>query len=332
MSKTSWFIKYAPKSINDLIFDSNEHKTLVENWLENEFIDGNVLLFGGFGLGKTVTSEILINHIIKAQNDLYIAKDRSVKEIREQIIPFTTKKPVKSKQKIVYIEEIDKMHKDAFNLLKTNTMEKHQKNCSFIACTNYIKKVEGAVQSRFNYKISFNGNNIEGIIERMKYILDNEQAEYDYDQLVKFVNENYNSGIREIINLLQNSYISNNGSINFENIAKVGSIEGRIVELIKHIINVMINLDARGKKLAIDYPENSQINEEYKELVSILHNNIDINYNYIYDQIYHMTRYIPLKMLCARYIEQQEFKYFPHINLLGFLYEGLKCIAEVNRI
>jgi DNA polymerase III delta prime subunit len=332
MTNSAWYIKYAPQNVEGLIFDNNEHESLVKKWLENEYVDGNLLLYGSYGLGKTITAEILIRNIIKAQNDLFIAKDRSVKEIREQIIPFTAKRPVKSKQKIVYIEEIDKMHKDAFNLLKTNTMEKHQNTCSFIACTNYIKKVESAVQSRFNYKIPFTGTNKNGITERLTFILKEENAEFDEKKLSDFVEQNYKMGIRELINTLQNCFIANNKIINFDNIAQSSSIEGKIIESIKNIINIVLSCDVRGKKLALDYPEQSKIAEDYKSLVSILHNNIDINYNFIYSQIYELTRYIPLKMLCAKYAEQQEFKMFPHINLLGFLYEGIKCICEVNRI
>src|SRR6056297_318594 len=100
MSQKSWFIKYAPQTVDDLIFDNDEHKSLIKRWLSQEYIDGNLLLFGSFGLGKTVTAEILMRQIIKAQNDLFIAKERSVKEIKERIQPFVTKKPVKSKQKI----------------------------------------------------------------------------------------------------------------------------------------------------------------------------------------------------------------------------------------
>lgn len=332
MSQKSWFIKYAPQTADELIFDNDKHEELVKKWLDQEYIDGNVLMFGSFGLGKTVTAEILIRQIIKAQNDVFIARDRSVKEIRERIQPFLTKKPVKSKQKIVYIEEMDKMHKDAFNLLKTGMMEKYQDNCAFIGCTNYIKKIEGAVQTRFNFKLPFNGSNTEGIIKRMQYILDNENAKYDQGDLVKFVYSNQQSGIRELINSLQNSFIANDGNINFENIQKTGSIEGNLIELIKNIINIVMSLDAKGKKLALDYPENSQISEDYRQLVSTLHNNIDINYDSIYDAVYNITRYIPLKTLCARYADQQEYKKFPHINLLGFLYEVIRCVSEVNRV
>lgn len=331
-SESAWYIKHTPKDVMGLIFDSPKHETLVNKWLGEECIDGNLLLYGAYGLGKTVTAELLISKIIKAQNDLYISKDRSIKELREQIVPFIQKRPVKSKQKIVYIEELDKMSKDAFNLLKTNTMEKHQASCSFVACSNYIKKIEPAVVSRFNHKIPFTGTNQAGTVERLTYILETEEAQFDSEKLIEFVSQNYKSGVRELINMLQNSYISNNKIIDFDNISKSSSIEVKIIDGIKNIINIVISLDARGKKLALDYPEQSRIKEDYKQLTIILHNNIDINYDFIYTQIYELTRYIPLKMLCATYAEQNNFKMFPHINLLGFLYDAIKCISEVNRI
>jgi DNA polymerase III delta prime subunit len=332
VQNSSWFMKYAPDNISNLIFDNEEHKKLVEQWYQNECIDGNVLFFGSYGLGKTVTAEILIRQIIKVPNDLLMAKERSVKEIREKIMPFVRKSPVKSKKKIIYIEEMDKMHPDAFNLMKTGLMEKYQNNCSFIACTNYIKKIEGAVLTRFNYKIPFTGNNVLEIYKRMKFILDTEGAIYDDNDLKKFIKRNFKAGIRELINLLQNSYISNNKQINFKNINETGSIEENIVKLIINILGVVMKSDAKNKKLCLDYPENSIINEDYKQLVVMLHNNIDIDYDYIYNRLYELSNFIPIKTLCAKYADQMEFKKFPHINLLGFYYELIKTVSEINRI
>ena len=33
MSQKSWFIKYAPQNVEDLIFDNDDHKKLIKNWL-----------------------------------------------------------------------------------------------------------------------------------------------------------------------------------------------------------------------------------------------------------------------------------------------------------
>lgn len=332
LENKSWFMKYSPTDIKDLIFDSDDHKELVTKWYAQEFIDGNVLFYGPYGLGKTITSEILIRQIIKVPNDLLIATDRNVKEIRDKITPFVRKSPVKSKRKIVYIEEIDKMHPDAFNLLKTGLMEKYQDNCSFVACTNYIKKIEGATLSRFNFKVPFTGNNILKIYERMKFILDTEKAEYNDEDLKKFIKNNYKIGIRELINQLQNSFIANSGRISFKNISQTGSIEENIIKLIVNILSTVMKSDAKNKKLCLDYPENSVINEDYKQLVILLHNNLDINYDYIYNRLYELSNFIPIKMLCGRYADQAEYKKFPHINLLGFYYELIKTVCEINRI
>ena len=142
ISNSAWFSKHKPETIEGLIFDSPEHESLMTKWIKEKKIDGNCLLFGPPGLGKTLSSELLIKSIIKAQNDLFVCKDRNVKEIRERVKPFLTKRPIKSLQKIVYIEEIDRLHPDALNDLKDGSMEKYLHNCVFIACTNYIGKLK----------------------------------------------------------------------------------------------------------------------------------------------------------------------------------------------
>jgi len=330
--QTSWYLKYNPKNIDDLIFDNENHKQLILNFIKNEKIDGNLLLFGSYGLGKSATAGILINTIIKTQNDLLVLKERSVNEIREKVLPFIQKKPIKSNQKIVLIEEMDKLSKDAFNVLKTNTLEKFQVNTSFIGCTNYIKKIEPAVVSRFNTKIEFNGLNIDGIYERLKYILKQEEAKFNENELLDFVKENYTIGIRELINQLQLSYNSNNKSINFETISLTGGIENQIVSLIMTILGIAIKANLKDKKIILDFPENSIIKTQYKELIQLLNNNTDINFDYIFNQLYSNVNYIPIKLIIAKEANINQNKIFPHVSLLSCYYEMIKCIITINRI
>lgn len=332
----SWFMEFEPKSIDDLVFNSDQDKSRAQKWIDDERIDGNVLNYGPPGLGKTALSRILISHLIKAQNDLFIASERSVKEVREQIKPFVNKAPIKSKCKIVYIEEFDKLHPDALNELKTNLMERFQDQCIFLCNTNYIQKIankDNAILSRFTYKLEFSGKNTEGFTNRLANILDQKNAEYDHSELTTFVENNVAMGVgmRELINTLQNSYISNNGVIDFASISHEGGIEQKIVGLILEMLTVLIQSDPKNKKLCVNNPNNSSISTQYKQFVSLIHNNWDINYNVIYDRLYQQMTYIPAKMICGKFEDQHDFKKHPQLNILGCFYELMICIGKINR-
>jgi len=330
--ETSWYLKYCPQTIEDLVFDNDDHKKIIFNFVENEQIQGNLLLYGPAGLGKSASANLLINTIIKAQNDLLILKDRSVKEIREKVLPFVTKRPTRSNQKIVLIEEADKLHKEAENVLKTNTLELYQKNTSFIACTNYIKKIDEALLTRFNTKIAFVGTNVIGITERLTTILKSENAQFNETDLKKYVETNLKMGIRELINQLQFSFNSNNQQIDFNTISTTGGNEIQIINLIMMILKQSIKANIKDKKMILDFPENSSIATQYKELIIILNNNYDINYDYIYNQLYNAINYIPVKLIIGKSANISSNKTFPHIELLSCYYDMLQSIITINRI
>ncbi len=331
ITSKSWFMRYAPTTVNDLVFDSAEHQTLVNQWVSNEQLDGNVLFHGPAGLGKTVTSEILIMAIIKAQNDLHRMKSRLVKEIDTQIIPFVKKRPVKSKHKIVYIEEVDRISSAGQNQLKDGILEKYQQSVSFICCTNYIKNVESALLTRFTYKIPFSGTNLEGIIKRLHFILTTEQAQFDETELIKFVHGNYRIGIREMINQLQISYMSNQKIINFKTIQQGAGIEENIVLLVVNILNAIQNMPQKGKRDCYLVPLTSPITADYTQLVTLTHNNYDVNYNLVFDRlIATVSNYFPVLQIIVQYSEETKYKKHPHFQLLGCLSECIKCLTEIT--
>lgn len=331
-SSKAWYMKYCPKNIDEFIFENEKTKEIIKKWFEDERIDGNVIFYGKYGTGKTAISNILIRKIIKNSSDLFISRERSTKEFREKLIPFLSKKPISSNQKIVYIEEIDKLHNDAFNILKTELMEKFQNEVSFIGCTNYVKKIEPAVLSRFNYKISFNTLNKDDVLNRVIFILNNEGAVFDNKKVEEFISNNINRGFREILNILQKEYIQNNKEIKLESLKTADSLEERIIELILNMFKSILVIPPKDRKICLISPENSKIQEEYKEFLSIIHNNFDIEYDYIYNRIYDSINFIPLKMICGKYMDQQEYKKIPQLNLIGFFYESTKCIVEIGRI
>ena len=225
----SWFERYRPDNIDDMVFSDETRKTLVRSWIEAETVPGNILFSGAAGTGKTATSLILIRKIIKNQADLIRIKSRSVKDVDDQIVPFVSRKPVSSKIKIVYIEELDRTSRQFQGQLKEDLMEKYQEYVSFICCTNHPRRIDSALRTRFTFQEDFKSDNIEGMIGRLDFILKAENAKYNPDELTQFVNKNFKSGMRDLINALQVSYISHNGIIDFTTLAQNLNIEDNLV-------------------------------------------------------------------------------------------------------
>lgn len=328
----AWFMRYAPEKIDDIVFPISDidYKKIVQNWITNEFIDGNVLFIGPPGTGKTVTSHLLIKSIVKSQSDLFIMETRSVQEIDDRLKPWLRKAPIKSKQKIVYIEEMDKMSKQAMTELKNGLLEKYQSTTAFIGCTNHPNSIEKALRTRFNYQLDFNANNIEGIKNRVNFILTNEGAKFNPEELDEFIKNNYKKGIRDIINFLQKSFISNDGTIDFEEVNSSLNIEEDICQLILNMFKTSMSTGPNDKRLCYERPLDSIIADEWTKIVNILHNNYDINHIQILEHLYDMTNFIPIKMICARYIDSIEYKRYPHIHIISCISECLRCISEVT--
>ena len=108
MLEISWFMKYAPLSFSEFIFENDIIKSYVDKWNKINYIDGNILFYGPAGVGKTVFSELLIKNFIKSSYDLKRIKSRSVNEV-DELYSWCQKKPNQSIKNIVYIEEIDKL-------------------------------------------------------------------------------------------------------------------------------------------------------------------------------------------------------------------------------
>ena len=291
----SWFMEFIPTDINDIIFDSDDVKLLIMNWINNCEISGNVLFYGPGGLGKTSTMELLVLNIIKTKPDLLVCNDRSVKYIDEDVTRHLRKETVKSKHKIILIEEFDKLSPQAFSSLKDGKMEKFQHNTIFMASTNYIHRIPNEVLQRFTYKFEFSGKNIIGIYNRLKHILLTKNAKFSDNNLKDFINNNINVGIRELINRLEISFFKNSGTIDFETINTSSIIEDKIVELLMNMLNTLITFDKKDKSDVLILPTSSKLSKEYVELISLVHNNYDINYDSLFMKLYDGTNFVPYK-------------------------------------
>lgn len=328
---TAWIKKYQPATVDGYVFNNEQHKQLVNSWINNEKIDGNIILYGPAGTGKTTLIEILIRKIIKTQSDLFRMKSRSVAEI-DELKNWVVKAPNRSKHNIVYIEEIDKLSKQAQVTLKDGLMEKYVNTCIFLSATNHPRKLDSALYSRFTYKFNLDSFDQDNLFNRITEILNLEEAVYDVEQLKEFVSQNYQKGLRDILNLLQISYITNNKKIIFSDLIGRTETEENIIALILTILKIVLKLsDSRQKKQCLYYPNNSVIAQDYTNLVTLLHNNWDIDYDEIYEQLVENIDLYPAKNIVVKYHETYEDKKYPHMHLIACLYEILEtcCRAQL---
>jgi len=323
----SWFAKYQPKKIEEYVFDDETHETQVLKWIHDESIPGNLLLSGPPGCGKSSLASVLIHTLIKSSNDFKKVKSRSVQEI-DELQTFIKSKPVKTKKKIILLEEIDKLSNVSITTLKDGYLELYQNNCIFIATTNYQNKLEPAFKTRFTH-MSFSGKNINGIYNRCSAVLNMEKIIFDSDELKYFIEKKYKLGLRNLLTLLQINSVNN--KIDFNSIdSDISSSEEEIVKNTLLIFEKLImNKDSMDKRLMLFNPLSSSISEQYGAILQVIQFSNDLYWDNIYLQIYESNNYLPIKMICSNYMDTVETKKMTSIHFISFLYESIKSIIDL---
>ena len=200
-----WVEKYRPNNLNDII--GQEQITNRLKKYVNEQSMPNLMFTGPAGVGKTTTALALAKSILGEywrQNflELNASDARGIDTVRNNIKNFCKLKPVGTPFRIIFLDEVDNMTKDAQHALRRE-MEMYTKTSSFILSCNYSSKIIDPIQSRCAI---FRFTPVKGhkIIERLKYIAKEEGLEYDdnaIDTLVYFAE----GDVRKAINILQAS-------------------------------------------------------------------------------------------------------------------------------
>ena len=198
-----WVEKYRPQELKDIVGQKQIINRL-EKYVGEESMP-NLMFTGPAGVGKTTTALALVKAILGdywRQNflELNASDARGIETVRNNIKQFCRLKPVGAPFRIIFLDEVDNMTKDAQHALRRE-MEMYTKTASFILSCNYSSKIIDPIQSRCAI-FRFAPIKGEDIVERLKYICEEEGFAYEESGLETPVY--YAEGdMRKAINILQ---------------------------------------------------------------------------------------------------------------------------------
>ncbi len=172
--------KYAPANLSEYIYPDQTAKAKVDLYIQNQ-MDGNLLLHGKYGSGKTTLAGLIPLSIVR-QNDPncqhvwyqhkagYEVLIDELKKLKDQASMVHPQLP----KQLIVIDEADMMSPKAMEATK-KVMDDTKRSCSFIFCTNHIDKIEGGIKSRC-VGISFDRSDVSAIFKRASHILAQENV------------------------------------------------------------------------------------------------------------------------------------------------------------
>lgn len=220
--KGPWVEKYRPQTLEDVVGQKHIIDRL-KNYVNEEGMP-NLMFTGPAGVGKTTTALALVKSILGEywrQNflELNASDARGIETVRTNIKNFCRLKPVGAPFRIIFLDEVDNMTKDAQHALRRE-MEMYTKTASFILSCNYSSKIIDPIQSRCAI---FRFAPIKGqdIAKRLEYIANQENLDYGENSIETIVY--FAEGdMRKAINLLQ-AAASGEGTITEDRIYDVVS-------------------------------------------------------------------------------------------------------------
>ncbi|MBX7077035.1 MAG: replication factor C small subunit [Methanobacteriaceae archaeon] len=198
-----WVEKYRPQNLEDIVGQKQIVNRL--NKYVNEESMPNLMFTGPAGVGKTTTALALAKAVLGEywrQNflELNASDARGIDTVRNNIKNFCRLKPVGAPFRIIFLDEVDNMTKDAQHALRRE-MEMYTKTASFILSCNYSSKIIDPIQSRCAI-FRFAPIKGEDINNRLEYIANQEGFDYD-EEAIKTIVYFAEGDMRKSVNMLQ---------------------------------------------------------------------------------------------------------------------------------
>ena len=200
-----WVEKYRPQDLDEVVGQDHIIQRL-KQYIHEESMP-NLMFTGPAGVGKTTTAIALAKAMLGEywkQNflELNASDARGIETVRKDIKSFCRLKAVGAPFRIIFLDEVDNMTKDAQHALRRE-MEMYTKTSSFILSCNYSSKIIDPIQSRCAI---FRFAPIKGhqVIKRLEIIAKAENVNYapgTLESIVYFAE----GDLRRAVNILQST-------------------------------------------------------------------------------------------------------------------------------
>lgn len=300
--------QYRPTELDDLSLPEMT-KLKFEEYIENEQIP-NLLFYGPYGSGKSTCARILIDKIIKEDSDLLVMNGSSktgIDNIRNNIESFV-KIPAYggSRNRIVFIEEANRLSKEAQESLKA-TLDEFYENARFIFTTNHIKQMDGGLISRCN-EYKFEKMPVEKIKEILDNILKCEGIDYD-EPTIDSIIKAYYPDIRKIINVIEQNVVD----FKLKPIADL--IAGTEREILNKVYKMLYHLNKK------EFDNVKECILQVEKLIS----GTDVDYISLYTEVFNDKKTpIWFRMIMSESADRQFESMVPQMHFLATLYKVIK--------
>lgn len=217
--------KYRPKTFED-VSEQGAIKKIIDNQIANNDLRNAYLFCGGAGTGKTTCARIIADMINEGKGspiELDAASNNSVDDVR-RIIADSKYKSMNSKYKIYIIDECHSLSNAAWQAF-LKLLEEPPKFTVFMFCTTDPQKIPGTILSRVQ-RYNFQRISRQGIIKRLKYIIDSENNEdlttriFYEEEALDYIAKQAQGGMRDAITTLDKC-LAYNKELTLKNVVDV---------------------------------------------------------------------------------------------------------------